>query len=141
VACHRASSARSDRNLATPLTTGFENQLSAPLGQGGELVAYTATAWDSGWRALNLPGPPPAVDFSQNVATLRAEYFGGSPSEYESGVDSAVSDANGILVTVYAHVRISGVGVDTSSRKVLATAIRVPSNRPRVLVHWRLTAR
>ena len=140
--CQRERVARSERDLAIPLRTGFENWRSAPLGPGGVLVAYTAAAWDSGWKALALPGAPPAVDFSRNAATLRAEYFGGSSSGYESGVDSAVSEASGAVIAVYAHERSSGVGVDTSSRKVLATAFRVPANRPaRVAVQWRVIHR
>jgi hypothetical protein len=140
--CHRERSARSDRDLAIPLTTGFEDQRSAPLGPGGELVAYSAAAWDSGWKALALPGAPPVVDFNQNAATLRAQYFGGSPFGYESRVDSAVSEAGGAVIAVYAHERISDGGVDTSSRKVLATAFRLPANRPaRVTVQWRVIGR
>ena len=141
-ACHRESAARSERNLALPLKTGFEAQLSAPLGPRGELVAFTAAAWDSGWKALALPGTPPVVDFSKNVATLRAQNFAGSPAEYESGVDSVLSEDAGTLIAVYGHERMSSGGMDTSSRKVLATAIRGPVNQsPRLTVQWRMTTR
>jgi hypothetical protein len=138
-ACHGDQPERSSRDLARPLVTGFEGQRSAPLGPGGELVARNAAEWENGWRALGLPGGPPAVDFPREIAVLRAQYFGGSPIEYESGVDSAVRVAEDSAIAVYAHARTSNGGVDTSSRKVLAAAIRLPSGNPTFTVQWRLT--
>ena len=136
--CKSAKPSHSADQLARPLRTGFENNLSAPLGPGGEVVAHSQSEWDVGWRRLGLPGAPPPVTFTREIAVLHANYFGGSPFTYESGVDSARFDAATGVVTVYAHARASEGGVDTSSRKVLAAALRVPPIA-RVTVHWRLT--
>jgi len=137
-ACKASAPARAADDLARPLLTGYETRLSAPLGPGGELVAYTRAEWDSGWKALGLPGSPPSVDFAREMAVLRADYFGGSPIPYESGVDSARADSLGDVVTVYAHVHADQGGVDTASRKVMAAALRVAPTA-RVTVRWRLT--
>ena len=136
--CRTSKASRRAADVARPLLTGYENRLSAPLGPGGEFVARTQIEWDSGWKALGLPGSPPPVDFTKEVAALRADYMGASPVPYESGVDSARSDSASGVITVYAHMHGDQGGVDTASRKVLAAALRVaPSTR--VTVRWRLT--
>jgi hypothetical protein len=104
--------------------------VSAPDGPSGYVVAGSSTTWDSGWRALGLPGTPPAVDFSRELAVLKATAYGSSPFAYSSRIVRAELDSRSTVLTIYVRLNDGGAGVDTSSRKVVAAAISSASGRP-----------
>jgi hypothetical protein len=110
-----------------PLVTRYEGTLSAPLGPAAEVVARDQRTWDSSWRALQLPGTPPDVDFARELAVLKVTRYGSSPFTYSSSIERANLDATSRVLTVYVRVRHSEQVVDTSSRKVVAAAIRSDS--------------
>jgi hypothetical protein len=122
------------------LPTGFENRWSAPLGPDSAVVARSQAAWDSAWRALGLPHTPPAIDFSREVAVAKASSYGSSPIGYESHIDSARVESAGRVLVVFLTIRASLVVVDTSSRKVVAAAVRRSGRDPRwpAVVRWNL---
>jgi hypothetical protein len=122
------------------LVTRYESTLSAPNGPSGYLVARNRSSWDSGWRALGLPGSPPAVDFSRELAVLKATAYGGSPMVYSSRIERAELDSSLSVLSIYVRLNDTGGGVDTSSRKVVAAAISADSNQPpwQGTVVWRV---
>jgi hypothetical protein len=125
------------------LRTGFENRWSAPLGPDTAVVARSQAAWDSAWRALGLPDMPPVVDFSREVAVAKATTYGSSPMGYESHIDSVRAESTGRVLVVFMTVDASMVVVDTSSRKVVAAAVRRPGRDSRwpSVIQWRVARR
>lgn len=122
--CRQApADARPHVHRVRALVTGYEAARSAPLGPAVAAAASTPAAWDSLWRAAALPGRPPSVDFSRELAVLDAIPYGDGPIFYQSGVDSAHVDTLSQQLRVYIGIRMSPAGADTSSRKAVAAAI------------------
>jgi hypothetical protein len=118
------STARADKATLRTLHTGFECERTAPLGREGRGIASTQVAWDSLWsQVYALPGRPPAVDFSREIALLQVTSYGGGLSGYASEFSGARISSQ--RDTLYMRYRIRDVGpaVDTSSRKAIAAAV------------------
>jgi hypothetical protein len=130
LACAQPSRLDAQTLTVRRLATGFENQRTAPVGPSGHVVARTLAAWDSGWRSLGLPGHPPAVDFTRELAVLQATGFDSIPALYASAVDRAEIDAGGRTLSVFMSFSSSEGGVDTSGRKVVAAAISSGARQP-----------
>ena len=111
------------------LVTRYENSLTAPDGPSGYVVARNGATWDSGWRALGLPGSPPKVDFSRELAVLKATEYGSSSMTYSSEIERAELDRGATTLSIYVRLNDVGPSVDTSSRKVVGAAISSASGQ------------
>jgi hypothetical protein len=93
--------------------------------------------WDSLWtRVYGLPGQPPAVDFSTEVALLKVTSYGGGISGYASDITGARINARHDTLYISYRVRDSGFAVDTSSRKALAAAVTLWNSALSFHVQW-----